>query len=254
VEPAVAAVHALVVREQIGSPLALFLTGSACDGGLRPDSDVDLLLITRRSLAHDERATLLGLLLEVSGRRATRKPGRPVELISLVLDDVRPWHYPAVRDFEYGEWLRDEYVAGHVPRPDTDPNLPVLLTSARAHSVALLGPPLTDLVDPVPSADLVASIFDALPDLLEGLVGDERNVLLTLARMVVTLRSGRIVAKDVAVEEVVPGMGAPHARLLGVAAAGYRGEVDVDWDSLVSEVVETAEALVSVIETLRPVR
>ncbi|MDQ0373940.1 aminoglycoside adenylyltransferase domain-containing protein [Cellulomonas humilata] len=48
-----------------------------------------------------------------------------------------------------------------------------------------------------PVADLRRSIDDSLEPLLDGLVGDERNVVLTLARMVVTLETGAIVSKDV---------------------------------------------------------
>jgi len=39
----------------------------------------------------------------------------------------------------------------------------------------LFGPSLAGLVDPVPRADLARSIFDALPELLDNLEGDERN-------------------------------------------------------------------------------
>lgn len=130
----------LVRAEALGRPLALYLTGSSCHGGLRPDSDIDLLLITVRSLQDAERRRLVGHLLQHSGRRATVRPGRAIELTSLVRDEVVPWRYPAVRDFLYGEWLRTDYESGRVPDPEPDPNLPVLITAAREHSQALFGP------------------------------------------------------------------------------------------------------------------
>ena len=210
--------QALIAREVPGSPLAMYLTGSYCDGGLRPASDLDILLTTRVPLEVDERRLVVEHLLGCSGRRATRQPGRPVELTSLVLDDIKPWRYPATRDFLYGEWLRPENEAGRLPHREEDPNLPVILTSARQHSSLLLGPPLVELTDPVPREHLTQSMFHALPSLLDDLVGDERNVLLTLARVLFTLRTGLIAPKDVAAAEVCSILPSDPGRILDLAA------------------------------------
>ncbi len=248
---AVQALHELITREAPGQPVAAYVTGSSCVGGLRPDSDIDVLLITRVPLPVDERRLLVDHLLGCSGRRATRHPGRPVELTSLVLDDIRPWRYPAVRDFLYGEWLRDEYEAGHLPHRETSPDLAVVLTSARQHSSVLLGPPLTELTDAVPPEHLTRSMFDALPGLLDDLVGDERNVLLTLARMLFTLRTGLIAPKDVAAADVCRTLPSAHARTLDLAARAYRGEVGDDWSDLRDAAVATSTALTDRIHALR---
>ncbi len=242
----------LITREAPGSPVAMYLTGSYCDGGLRPDSDLDVLLVTRVPLQTGERRTLVEHLLAHSGRRATRQPGRPVELTSVVLDDIRPWRYPATRDFLYGEWLRTEYGSGFLSHREADPNLPVLLTSARRRSSVLMGPPLAELTDPVPRAHLAQSMFDALPSLLDDLVGDERNVLLTLARILFTLRTGLIAPKDVAAADVCPVLATNHAMTLDLAARGYRGEVRDNWTQLQSEASAAAIALAGRIEALRP--
>jgi streptomycin 3"-adenylyltransferase len=227
------------------------LTGSYCDGGLRPESDLDILLITREPLQVAERRILIEHLLGCSGRRATRQPGRPIELTSLVLDDIRPWRYPAMRDFLYGEWLRNDYEAGHLPHRETDPNLPVILTSARQHSSVLIGPPLTELTDAVPREHLVQSMFDAMPNLLDDLIGDERNVLLTLARILFTLRTGLIAPKDVAAEDVCCTLPSAHAHILDLAARAYRGEAHDDWAELHSAASATAMALTDRIYALR---
>ena len=242
----------LITREAPGSPVALYLTGSYCDGGLRPESDVDILLITRVPLEVGERRILMEHLLGYSGRRATRRPGRPIELISLVLDDIKPWRYPAMRDFLYGEWLRTDYEAGRLPHRETDPNLPVMLTSARQHSSVLLGPPLAELTDPVPREHLIRSMFDALPSLLDDLVGDERNVLLTLARILFTLRTGLIAPKDVAAADVCSTLVPAHAHTLDRAARAYRGELRDDWTELHGEASAAAMALTDRIYALRP--
>lgn len=250
-DTAIATLRDLVEAESPGDAVGLYLTGSSCLGGLRPDSDLDLLLLTRRSLEEAERRALVDHLLGCSGRRATR-PGRPVELLSLVLGDVVPWRYPATRDFLYGEWLRDEYEAGTLPDRGPDPNLPVVVGSARDHSTPLLGPPLDGLTEPVPAEHVARSLLDALPALLDDLVGDERNVLLTLARMVHTLRTGAIVPKDVAAAEVAPTLPPAAAAALLLAARGYRGEARDDWTSLRGEASATARVLADRIRSLAP--
>ncbi|GEM_PF-3622419 len=66
-------------------------------------------------------------------------------------------------------------------------------------------------------------MMGALPDVLAGVDGDERNALLTLARILVTVRTGRIVSKHVAAAQAgewVPGVAGP----LDQARREYLGE------------------------------
>lgn len=233
-----------------GGLLGVSLVGSSAVGGLRPDSDVDVLVLMERSLSRAERRVLVDLLLQLSGRRATVKPGRPLEVTALVLGDVVPWTYPPVCDFLYGEWLRDEFVAGRVPEPHTNPDLAVLITTARQHATSLLGPHPRDLLAPVPSQDLRRSIRDCLGPLLEDLVGDERNVLLTLARMVITAESGRIVPKDEAAGAILPSLPEPHRAVVSLAARGYTGAVVDVWTDLQAEARDTAVHLAERIRSL----
>ncbi len=218
-----------LVRTDPGGVLGAYLHGSATNGGLRPDSDLDLLVVTERPLDRGERAQVLDLLLRRSGQRATERPGRPLELTSVALPDVRPWRYPPRCDFLYGEWLRDDLVGGVVPQPHVNPDLAVALTAVRHDGIALHGPPAAELLDPVPPEDLRRAVTDSLGSLLDDLVGDERNVLLTLARMVVTLETGEIVPKDVAAHRVSTVLGSSDRRLLEMAAAAYTGAARDDW-------------------------
>jgi len=111
-EPVIESLRIRLSSLDPGGVLGIYVFGSGARDALRPDSDIDLLMLTGRSLSLNERESLLTFLLQVSGRRATSGPARPLELTSLVLRDVVPWTYPPVCDFLYGEWLRDEYVQG----------------------------------------------------------------------------------------------------------------------------------------------
>ncbi len=232
-------------RNEPGGLLGLALCGSAASGGLRADSDIDLLAVTRRSLTRPERQRLTDLLLAHSGRRATLRPGRPIELTSVVQGELTPWQYPPVCDYRYGEWLRAEYIGGAIPQPEPDPDLAVLLTGARQHATALLGPSPADLLPEVPAEDLQRAVQDCVPGVLADLVGDERNVLLTLARMAVTARTGDIVPKDVAAQQVCPLVSSATAELLERARQGYVCGTPEDWTG--TPVGAAADDLASVI-------
>lgn len=132
-----------------------------------------------------------------------------------------------------------------LPRRRADPNVAVLLTSAREDSRPLLGPRLASLVDAVPRGDLDRAVLDAVPDLLDDLEGDERNVLLTLARVVHTLRTGAVVPKDVAAAAVAGSLAPADRDTLDLAAAAYRGEAAADWAGRADAVASLRDALLT---------
>lgn len=187
-----------LVREIVGPDLlGTYLHGSAVFRPLAPASDLDVLAITRRSLDDPRRRALVEGLLDISGLTPTV---RPVELTVVVQSEVRPWRFPPVGDFLFGEWLRDELQMGGFPRPGRLPDLALVLTVALMGDHPLTGPPPAELLDPVPHADLVRASIGAIPELLAKLDDDTRNVLLTLARVWATLVTGEIKTKDVAAD------------------------------------------------------
>jgi streptomycin 3"-adenylyltransferase len=230
--------------------VGLYLYGSSISGGLQRESDIDVLAVTRRSLSTPERVGITDLLLRFSGRRATAEPGRPVELTSVVHSELSPWRYPPVCDYQYGEWLREDITAGQVPAPHPDPDLAILISSARSSSKPLRGPAFEEITDPVPAADLRRAIHDSVQPLLGDLHGDERNVLLTLARMVVTLETGQIVSKDDAARRVMSGLPPSSRELLDLACQGYLGAVADDWTHNRDQTRETAERLAAHVRRL----
>lgn len=236
-------------RSLPGDGIGVYLYGSSVAETLRASSDIDLLILTRRALTSDERISWVTLLLQLSGWRghAAHFPDaserRPIELTSLVADNVRRWVEPARRDFQYGEWLRHDLLTGHVPQPTNDPDVVLLIANALTSHRVLRGPPLDEVVAQVPPTLLRKSMRELIPAVLEGVEGDECNALLTLARILETTRTGRIVTKDAAVDALVGSFSPADQRLLDRARACYLGENTDDWSGLTAQVVPLAERL-----------
>lgn len=247
------AVQALgAAKKLFGATLAgVYLYGSAVMGGLQVDSDVDVLVVTRERPTDAQRTALADELMRISGRLGNPDAVRPLEVTIVALDDVVPWRYPPRKEFQYGEWLRGTFERGEIHDPAPDPDLAVALAQAREHSLPLYGPIASDLLDPVPMADLRRAIYESLPGLLANLEGDERNVILTLARMWYTLAMGEIVPKDVAAEWAMPQVPEEQAAILGLAMRAYRGEdVGRRWVDA-PELTALARSLTETIEACR---
>ena len=226
------------------SLLGIYLHGSAVTGGLRPNSDVDLLVIVSRPTTNADRRFLVAELLKVSGRYPADDAGRrPLELIVFHRADLTASAYPARSEFIYGEWLREAFEAGEVPEPVSDPELTLLLAQARQEARALIGPDPVKLLPVIPESDIRRAIGDALPALLGTLEGDERNVLLTLTRMWRTLVTGEFVPKDVAAEWAMPRLDADAAALISHARGAYLGTVKDNWRAPGRQVRQVADEL-----------
>jgi streptomycin 3"-adenylyltransferase len=242
------------VRDLLGDDaLGAYLHGSAVLGMLRPHSDTDVLVVTRRRLTDPERAALTRSMMNLSGRRALGGPARPIELVVVVQGEVRPWRYPARCDLLYGEWLRGGYERGEPASAEEHaPDLAPLLTMVLHGNRPLFWPPPSVLLDPVPSSDLRRAIGAGIPALLADLPTDTANVLLTLARIWTTLATGAIRAKDQAADWALDRL-SPDARpALRHARAVYIDGLPDDWPGESQAIRASTDAMLAAIRTLEP--
>ncbi|MGY0007649.1 aminoglycoside adenylyltransferase family protein [Micromonospora sp. I033] len=240
----------LVGRALGPAVIGSYLHGSSVLGGLKPASDVDVLVVSRRTMTDPERRQLLNGLLGISG---SRNQARPVELVVVVQSAVRPWRFPPTCDFLYGEWLRQEFEAGGPPQPVPMPDLALLVTMALAGDHPLTGPPPAQVLDPVPHADLVRATVAGIPGLLQALDDDTRNVLLTLARIWTTLATGQIRSKDAAADWALTRLPPAHRPVLDHARELYlhRRYTEETWsDELMAQVRPHADHVVAEIDRL----
>ncbi|MFM9370710.1 aminoglycoside adenylyltransferase family protein [Streptomyces sp. Da 82-17] len=212
--------------------IGMYRHGSALLGGLRPHSDIDVLVVVRERPSARVRRALVEALLPVSGPGSGPGAGalRPVELTVVAQGDVRPWRYPPVCAFQYGEWLRGSYERGATPGPEPSPDLAVLLTMVLQGNSPLVGPPPAEVLDAPTAGDVRRALLDSVPELLAELRSDTRNVLLTLARIWCTLHTGTITSKEAAADWALPRLPREHRPALAHARAVYRGDVEECWD------------------------
>jgi predicted nucleotidyltransferase len=120
--------------------VGLYVYGSLAFGCYNPArSDIDVLAVTRRRIAHETRGPLANLL---SGLHTK------IEISFLSRADLEPWRYPTPYDFHFGssEGAKEDgegkYFAAEI-------------VNARTRGVALIGPPPAETLPAVPENDFL---------------------------------------------------------------------------------------------------
>ena len=239
-----------VIEQVLGEEtLGAYLLGSAVmGGGLRPASDLDVFAVLRRRTSREEKVALVDALLAISGRITETGRWRRVELTVVVQSEVRPWRYPPSMDFQYGDWLRDEFENGNVEpwRTRVNPDLAVLITMVILANRPLLGPPPAVLLDTVPSADLREAAVHGIESLRKDIATDTRNVLLTFARIWATVVTGTIRSKDAAADWALNRLPDQYRPALARARAGYLADEQETWSRVaLSDAIRYVDYVVS---------
>ncbi len=223
-----------LVRELLGeAAIGVYLHGSAVIGGLKPTSDLDLLAVVNRSMTPRERHELIGRLMPISGRGDPTGRSRSIGLEVVVQADVRPWTYPPRLELQFGDWWRNEFEQGNFsPWESPNPDVALLLEMVLQANHPLFGPPPSEVLEPIPPADIRRAMLDSIPALLSYLDGDERNVVLTFARIWTTFATGVIRSKDAAADWALPLLPEEHRAVLVLARDMYRGEAPEEWGEL----------------------
>jgi streptomycin 3"-adenylyltransferase len=229
IERLVAAVRGALGDDIVG----VYLHGSAVLGGLRPRSDVDVVVVSRRRTTPEQKQRLIDVLLELSG-----KP-RPIELDVVVQSEIKPWRYPARTDFHYFELRRPDFESGNLEpwSSEADQDLASVVTMALAGDTALLGPPPAEVFDPVPRADYLNAILRDTETVEEYLEWDTRNVVLTLARIWSAVVTEEVHSKESAAAWALERLPEEHRPVLERALAVYRGDAEEEpWNPLLPQV------------------
>ncbi len=248
VDRALALVRQILNAEVVGA----YLFGSAVQGGLRPESDLDILVVSKRPTTLGERECLVRALMAMSGRSTAEGTWRRVEVTIVVQSDITPWRYPPILDFQYGDWLRAEFEKGNYEPSPTPlrPDLALLITMVVAANMALVGPPPANVFDPVPQEDILSAMVSDIDRLRGDIDSDTRNVILTLARIWSTVATGVIRSKDAAANWVLERLPVAHHPVLVRAREAYLGSEAEGWDDLSGALAPCVDYMIAEIKRL----
>lgn len=241
-----------LLKEMLGKDLlGVYLYGSSILGGLQKFSDLDLFVILNRSTTYQERAKLVSNLLQISGiYLKTSKP--PIEMTMVVKSEVNPWLYPAKFDFQYGDWLRATFEAGHIEPSfgNEMPDLAILITQVLLASKVLYGPNPADLLCKVPYRDFLLAQSASLNSLAGEIHSDTRNVLLTYARIWQTLETNTLCSKQEAAMWVLDRLSEVYKPVMMRAYSISIGRESEYWNDLQSSIEPTAAFIHNQIDNL----
>lgn len=211
--------------------LGVYLYGSAVTDGLKAYSDLDLFVISKREILGEERKKLVYELLKISGIYK-KSEKRPIELFIVVKSEVNPWVYPPSFDFQYGDWLREDFEGGNLEPCQSKemPDLAILVTQLLLANKILFGAPVDELLVKVPYGDVLKATEEALDELMANIEDDTRNVLLTYARMWAMLMTEAIHSKAEAALWVLRKLPENCKPVMKKARAAYLGEEKDSWE------------------------
>lgn len=92
--------------------LSIYLYGSAVLGGLHPDSDIDILVLTNSEMTDRIRAELTRQVMDASGAVGNPEK-RPIEITVVNQNDILPWRFPPKCEYMYGEWCGTKWKPEH---------------------------------------------------------------------------------------------------------------------------------------------
>lgn len=209
----------------------VYLCGSAVQGGLKAESDIDILVVVSKKLSKKNKENLIEGIRPLSRKIGEKNSLRYLEITVIVDEQMKNWVYPPRQDFIYGEWLQNDYQLGYVPNNEPNPDLTILLYQARNYYKTLIGKyPLEKFLPKIPIEDVKQAIMNSVNELVINYIGDETNVILTLCRMILTFKTGEIYPKDIAGKMCAYTLPLNHRHLILLAVNVYRGEEVIQWE------------------------
>lgn len=244
-----------LIKEVFGEDaLGLYLYGSILLGGLQKYSDIDLLAITQQPTTSEQRQKLIKSLLAISATYPPTGERRSIELTVVVQSELKPWSYPPHMDFQYGDWMREDFEGGKIDLSGNTANadIAIIATQVLLAGESLIGPSASALIDNVPYKDFMAATASEIQDLLPELKDDTRNVLLTLARIWHTLDTDAISSKQVVARWALTKLPQEYQPVFEHALAVCLGDIEENWDGLPGELIQScAKYLVDKIEAAK---
>jgi Domain of unknown function (DUF4111) len=126
-----------------------------------------------------------------------------------------------------------------------------LLVTMALEGETLVGPPPSEVFDPIPRADFVEALVAGIDGLVAALDSDTRNVVLTLARIWNGVATLGIHSKEEAAEWALPRLAPAHRAVLVRARDIYLGSEQEHWEDVRDGLHPFVAAVIAEIEAAR---
>lgn len=192
-----------IKRISAGDCIGVYLHGSLAMGGFNPQSsDIDVLVVTNRSLTLDDKRKFAKLLLECSGHPY------PIEISVLSEQQLLNWNHPSSYEFHYSEMWRAKYELDLTrgsqefldQQNQRDGDLSAHLTVTRERGICLSGKPISEIIPSIPRQHYLDSILSDFYDCLDRITETPIYSVLNLVRVYLFAKDGVVSSKKEAGE------------------------------------------------------
>lgn len=176
--------------------VAIYLHGSIAMGCFNPRADdIDLLVVSKGTIALGARRSIVNSLLRVSSRPV------PVEATFVSREQLRRWRYPTPFEVHFSESWREKYAAGldrtlaHLTKI-RDVDLAIQIPTARQRGRCLYGRAAARVLPSVPDSDQTASVVQDFYWAQQRISKIPTYFVLNSCRIYAFLVTRRIYSKD----------------------------------------------------------
>ena len=179
--------------------VGFYIHGSLAMGGFNPkSSDIDVLVITKKSVEIEDKMNLVRFLLKYSNSPY------PIEISFLNTEQLLYWQHPCPFDFHYSEFWRERFKKDLTNGKNelsngeihTDVDLAAHLTITYQRGICVEGKAIKEVFPLVPRSDYIKSILGDYQECLENIEDDPIYCSLNLMRVFWYLKDGVISSKQ----------------------------------------------------------
>lgn len=164
--------------------IGLYLHGSLAMGGFSPEnSDIDLLGVTKVSLANEDTLKLTELFLKHSNHPF------PIEISFLNRQQLIKWEHPSKFDFHFSEFWRNYFESQTRTEVDLndldmkDEDIAAHITIINDRGICLFGNPIVEVFPQIPRKHYISSILGDFQSCLQNIEQDPVYCTLNLLRV-----------------------------------------------------------------------
>ncbi len=175
--------------------LGIYVHGSLAMDCFNPKvSDIDFLVIVKKTITTNVKRKLIDVLLELS----KSGPKKGLEMSVLLEKNVKNFKHPTPYILHYSDAYKATYESNHsyLCENGEDPDLAAHITVTRARGIRIYGCPIEEIFSPVPRRDYLSSIYYDVKEARQEIIDSPVYIILNLCRVLYYLKEEAISSKE----------------------------------------------------------